>query len=223
MGLRPIPGSAWILALAVSLNAGAQHRAGVKDLAAGKLLVAPRELLDPNFARTVVLLLRYDEEGAMGLILNRRTDVALSRVLQEWKEAKGRSDPVFVGGPVNRTSVLALLRSSVKPPEARPVFADVYLVGSKAVLEKTLAAGADSHSFRVYLGYAGWAPGQLEFEAQLDSWHIFKADPGAVFDPDPDSMWQRFIRRTELQIAAAPRPGGAQAGGGRGIRFRSSR
>jgi len=191
--------------LAVSLNAAAQHRARVKDLAAGKLLVAPRELLDPSFARTVVLLVRYDEEGAMGLIINRRTDVALSRVLQEWKEAKGRSDPVFVGGPVNRAAVLGLLRSSAKPPEATPVFADVYLVSSKALLEKTLAAGADSQSFRVYLGYAGWAAGQLEYEVGLNSWHAFKADPGAVFDADPDSMWQRLIRRTELQIAAAPR------------------
>src|SRR5258707_4319653 len=86
------------------------------DLAIGRLLVASRDLGDPNFAKTVILLVHYSEEqGAVGLVLNRRTDVPMSRVFQDLKEAKGRTDPVYVGGPVELNSVLALLKTSAKP------------------------------------------------------------------------------------------------------------
>lgn len=190
-----------ILSVALAVGAAAQTDARLKQLAAGKFLVSRRELPDPNFAGAVVLLVRYDEEGTMGLILNRRTEAPISRALEELKEAKGRSDPVYVGGPVQRTAVLGLLRSNGKPPESRHVFADVYLVSTKALLEKSL--GTASNAFRVYLGFAGWAPGQLEYEVELDTWHIFRGDAGMVFDPDPDSLWSRLIRRTELRIAMA--------------------
>jgi putative transcriptional regulator len=172
-----------------------------KDLAAGKLLVAARDLPDPNFAGTVVLLVQYGEQGAMGLIINRSTGVPLARLFRDLKEAAGRSDPVYVGGPVEKTGVLGLLRSRTKPEEANHVFADVYLVSSKRLLVKTMAAGTESSMFRVYLGYCGWAPGQLEAETELGSWHIFRADAATVFDPEPDSVWQRLIRRTERLIA----------------------
>src|SRR5438445_6293946 len=139
----------------------------VEDLAPGKLLVAPREALDPHFAETVVLLIEYSQEGAMGLIVNRETKVPLSRALQELKGTKGRSDPAYSGGPVETSAVLALIRSRAKPQDARRVLADVYLISTKALLEKTLAAGTDSSELRVYLGYAGWGPGQLQKEMEL--------------------------------------------------------
>ena len=83
------------------------------DLAIGKLLVASRDLGDPNFAQTVILLVHYSgDQGSVGLVLNRRTDVPLSRVFQDLKEAKGRMDPVYVGGPVELDTVLALLKTS---------------------------------------------------------------------------------------------------------------
>src|SRR5947208_5720520 len=90
-----------------------------KELGAGKILVASRDLSDPNFAETVVLLVHYDEEGVLGLILNRRTEVPISRLFRELR-AKGRTDPVYAGGPVRKTAVLALLRSDHKPEEAEP-------------------------------------------------------------------------------------------------------
>src|SRR5579864_4903059 len=92
-------------------------------LAPGTFLVASRELGDPNFARSVVLLVHYDDEnGAMGLIINRQTDVPLSKVFAELKEAKGRADPIYVGGPVETGTVLALLKSAIKPKDAERVF-----------------------------------------------------------------------------------------------------
>ena len=78
---------------------------------AGQMLVASRDLRDPNFAETVVLLVRYDEESVVGLILNRRTQIPIARVFPDLKEAKGQTDPIYRGGPVERTAALALLRA----------------------------------------------------------------------------------------------------------------
>jgi len=172
-------------------------------LAAGKFLVASRELGDPNFAQTVVLLVSYDsEKGAMGLIVNRQTEVPMSRLFQDLKGAKGRSDPVYVGGPVELETVQGLLKSSSKPgADAKHVFGDVYLITSKELFEKTLASQADASIFHIYVGYAGWGAGQLEHEIDLGGWHVMAADASNVFHSEPDSVWPRLIKRTEMQIA----------------------
>jgi len=171
-------------------------------LAPGMFLVASRDLGDPNFSHSVVLLLHYDDEnGAMGLIINRQTDVPLSRVFDDLKEAKGRADTIYIGGPVETGSVLALLKSASKPKDAEHVFGDVYMISSKTLLEKTLAAGIESSQFHAYLGYAGWGREQLEREVELGAWHVIPADSGNVFHADPDSVWPRLIRRTEVRIA----------------------
>jgi len=201
--MRKIVAAAGLLLLAMAMAPAQSTR--IEELAPGKLLVAPRGAPDPNFAETVVLLIDYSQEGAMGLIVNRETSVPLSKALQELKGTKGRSEPAFSGGPVEGSAVLALLRSRIKPDEARHVFADVHLIATKALLEKTLAAGTVSSEFRVYLGYAGWGPGQLQKEVELGVWHIFRGDADVVFDPEPGSVWRRMVRRTETQIASAGR------------------
>ena len=173
----------------------------VKDLGAGKLLVASRGLRDPSFAETVILLVRYDTEGALGLMLNRRTDVPLSRVLEGLKAAKDRSDPVYLGGPVETPVVFALLQSPAKPEGAEHIFGKVYLISTKALIEQTISARPDPSVFHVYLGYAGWNTDQLRKEVELGAWFIFRADAGTVFDSHPDSLWPRMIQKTELQLA----------------------
>jgi putative transcriptional regulator len=173
------------------------------DLAIGRLLVASRDLGDPNFAKTVILLVRYDEDkGAVGLVINKRTDVPVSRVFQDLKEAGGRHDPVYIGGPVELNTVMALLKSASKPEGASKVFGDVYLISDKDLLTRTLASSAEATGFHVYVGYAGWGAGQLEHEVNLGAWHIMPADAATVFHADPDSLWPRLIRRTETQIAS---------------------
>ncbi len=172
------------------------------DLAVGKFLVASRDLGDPNFAQTVILLVHYSaDQGSVGLVVNRRTDVPISRVFQDLKEAQSRTDPVYVGGPVELNSVLALLKTSIKPDNSTRVFKDVYLISNKDLLKTTLASGAESSVFHTYVGYAGWSAGQLEHEVDLGAWHVMPADAAAVFHSDPGSVWQRLIRRTETQIA----------------------
>jgi putative transcriptional regulator len=173
-----------------------------KDLGVGKLLVASRGLGDPNFAETVILLVHYDEKGALGLVLNRRTNVPLSRVL-DLPAAKDRSDPVYLGGPVGLSGALALFQSSAKLEKAENLFGGVYLITDKGFFEQTIAARPDPGVFHVYLGYAGWTQDQLRAEVQLGAWFVFPGDAATVFNSDPDSLWLQMIQKTELQLAKA--------------------
>ncbi|MGO9402338.1 MAG: YqgE/AlgH family protein [Terriglobales bacterium] len=174
-----------------------------KDLGAGKLLVASRGLADPSFAETVVLLVHYDDEGVVGLILNRRTHVPLSQVLEGLKAAKGRSDPVYLGGPVETPAAFALLQSPAKLEGAEHIFGGVYLISTPTLFEQTFSSRPDPGVFHVYVGYAGWTNDQLRREVELGAWFIFPADASAVFNSDPDSLWSQMIRKTELKLAGS--------------------
>jgi putative AlgH/UPF0301 family transcriptional regulator len=171
-----------------------------KSLGSGKLLVASRDLGDPNFAETVILLVHYDTQGALGLVLNRRTEFPVSRVLKDFKAAKNRSDPVYLGGPVDTPTVFALYQSLAKIDGADHVFDKVYLISAKPVFEQTLSAQPDPGVFHVYLGYAGWNRDQLQREVELGSWLVFPADANMVFSSAPDSLWPQMIRKTELKF-----------------------
>jgi putative transcriptional regulator len=187
---------------ALLLFAGLPGFCQTDDLAVGRLLVASRDLGDPNFAKTVILLVHYNQDqGAVGLVVNKRTDVPISRVFHDLKEAGGRNDPVYIGGPVELNSVLALLKSASKPEGGNRVFGDVYLISNKDLLAQTLASRVEAAVFHAYIGYAGWSAGQLEHEVGLGAWRIIPADVGTVFHADPDSVWEHLIRRTETQIA----------------------
>ena len=186
----------------------------VKDLRVGKLLVAARDLSDPNFAESVVLLVQYDQQGTVGLMINHQTRAPVSRIIQNLDMGKHGTDPIYIGGPVEMDAVLALLRARKKPEEATAVLNEVYLLSSKRLLEKTLAVGSSASDLRLYLGYCGWAGGQLENEVSQGGWWIFDANVGLVFDPHPGSVWSRLIARTErlnaeTEPARAARPQGS--------------
>jgi putative transcriptional regulator len=170
-------------------------------LAAGRLLVASREVADPSFAQTVVLLTRYGRGGAMGLILNRPSKIPLSVALEGMEQAKGRQDPIYVGGPVGRSGALALVRARAAPSGAARVLDGLFLISDRAGLAEALKTRATSGSLRVYLGYAGWSAGRLEAEIEQRMWHVVAGTAGAVFDPHPGSLWQRLIPGAEPKLA----------------------
>jgi putative transcriptional regulator len=171
-----------------------------KDLGVGKLLVASRDIGDPSFAKTVLLLVHYDEKGVVGLVLNRRTDIPLSRVL-DLEAAKDRTDPIYLGGPVGLSAIVALFQSSSGINKAENIFDGVYLISDKLQFDQTVLARPDPRVFHVYLGYAEWTPDQLRAEVQLGAWFIFPAGTDTVFNSDPDSLWQQMIQKTELKLA----------------------
>ncbi len=189
-----------------------QGQATAQDLATGKILVARRHMADLNFAQTVILLVQHDEKGTVGLIVNRPTKIPLSRLTKEFEGVKDRSDPLYLGGPMERSGVMALVRSRAKPEDAKAVFADVYMISVKETLEKAIAA-ATSSRLHLYLGYAGWAAGQLELELGMDAWDVLPPNAGMVFDPHPETLWNRLVDRENLQNAAAPSRGSARRPG----------
>lgn len=205
----------WITA-AAALMASAQGDSGGKQLAVGKILVARRDMLDPNFAETVILLVQYDEKGTVGLILNRQSKVPISRLARGIEGAKGRTDPLYLGGPVETSGVMALVRSRTKPEDAKHLVADLYMISSKSMLEKAMTSDAAPNTFRVYLGYAGWDEGQLEWELGLDAWDVLPADTGLAFDPHPETLWSRLIEKEELRMAGF-RDGEDSAAGPRSV------
>ena len=171
-----------------------------EDLAIGKLLVAHQDLPDPNFAETVVLITEYGEEGATGLILNRQSKVPLSKFYPELK-GKNASDPVYSGGPVEEMLGFGLLRSAKAQENTKAILANVRLITDDKLLDQMVASGKDPTVLRMYVGYCGWGPEQLEREVELGAWYLFPGTAELVFDSDPDSLWTRLVRKTELRIA----------------------
>ena len=171
----------------------------------GMFLLAAPGLSDPRFARTVILLLEYDETGALGLVVNRPTELALSDALADpLPGAEGHA--VFLGGPVEHRRLIALLRSPDAVGDAQHVVGDVYASGSldtlRAMLERD-GHGADVHA---YLGYAGWSPGQLDAEIARGDWVVTPADAGSIFDTPPHRVWHDLMRRNAGRwVRAAPR------------------
>jgi putative transcriptional regulator len=167
------------------------------SLGPGTFLVAVPDLPDPNFRQAVVLLIDHDPRGSWGLVINRPTPVRLAEALPEEQSLRGRSDRLFAGGPVAPSRLLMLLRSQDPPAGTRLVFDDVHLAWTPATLGGQAA-------FRLYAGYAGWGPGQLEAELSRGDWLLAPAQADLVFSEDPEGAWGLLVRRTPLQVAARP-------------------
>ena len=206
---RAVPMSLLLLALLAAVAAGqnsgaarlrrVQFNSDVDKLRVGALLVSKPELSDPNFVRTVVILVQYDEEkGTYGLIINRRGTASLDQVLPKVKNASAHL--VYEGGPVQTDLMQAMFRARVKPDNSQPVVGDVYETANSDAIAK-MADASGPERFHAYIGYCGWSGGQLENEIQMGAWAVLKADSAVVFDDDPDSLWQRLSRQTQMRIA----------------------
>jgi putative transcriptional regulator len=178
----------------------------ISDLSKGKLLVASRRLTDPSFAQTVILLLAYGKDGAMGVVLNRSTDVRLATVLPKIKALKNRKDSVSLGGPVGREQILLLALASKPPERAQQIFGNCYVIASQTALLHLMGNGAPNLKLRAFAGYAGWAAGQLDAEVSHQDWHVIPAEAAAVFDIAPGKMWHELIRRSEFEWAGTSIP-----------------
>jgi putative transcriptional regulator len=176
-----------------------QSTGGIENLAVGALLVSKPDLEDPNFLHTVVVLVQYSEDkGAFGLIINRRSDQTLAKVLPDVKTAN--SHLVYEGGPVQTDMMLALFRSHAKPDEGQRVAGDVYETADSGSIQK-IAGAVTPDRFHAYVGYCGWSEGQLENEVELGAWAVLSPDPRLLFDDDPNSLWQRLDRKSQMRIA----------------------
>lgn len=188
------------LLLAAAIAAASARADG--PAAAGKLLVATDEVRGEIFARTVILLLHYDETGAMGLVVNRPTDVLPEEVLDDPEVLSGYEGTLFWGGPVEMVGMRVLVRSESLPDGATPVVDDVHLVTFDDALKQL---PADASGLRLYIGYAGWAPGQLDGELDIGSWDVRDATGDVVFSADPRGLWKELEPVREYRAALVDR------------------
>ena len=161
------------------------------QLAAGKLLIATQKSRDPDLKQSVVLLVQYDKDAALGLIVNRRSDVPASEAFPELTNAKGGPVPVWAGGPL-AIGIRALHQSDFLPAEGREVLAGLSLITNKPLILKLLAASTPPDNFRIYAGYIGWTAQQLRNEVATGLWLVRAGDSGVVFDPTPETLWDRL-------------------------------
>ena len=171
----------------------------VRQLAKGKFLVAARKLKDPNFSQTVVLLIEYNPNGAMGVVINQPTEMKLSKVFADIKELQQRTDTIFLGGPVMQDRLLLLVRTAAQLEGSLQVFQNVYVASQVKLIEQIIKNEKKGDRFRVYAGYAGWGPGQLDREVNRADWHIMPADADTVFNKAPSEIWPELIHRSALK------------------------
>jgi putative transcriptional regulator len=161
------------------------------DSLRGHLLIAGPSLVDPNFWRTVVLVGEHSEEGALGVVLNRASDAAVDETVPELTILADDLGHVHVGGPV-QPSAIVVLADFLEPERAASLVLDSVGFLPAEVDPTTLG---ELKRARVFAGYAGWGPGQLDGELEEGSWIIEPALPEDVFTSDPDALWSDVLRR----------------------------
>jgi putative transcriptional regulator len=168
----------------------------------GVLLVAKPTIVDPNFNRTVVLVTQAPDAETVGVILNRPVPLAASEVLPPELLSDNYPDSVYYGGPVLRRVIVALFHADRAPTApAFHVLKDVYLSMHPDNIKMLLES--KHRRYRLYAGFAGWAPGQLEAELERDGWYVLPAEEDLLFRKDTAGLWQELLRRASSPRAAA--------------------
>lgn len=160
----------------------------------GMLLVATPELRDPRFSETVVLLLHYGPEGALGVAINRPTWVDPLAAFPDMEFLESYRGSIYMGGPVARANVLVLVSDpEIDAPETEPVFDGVYVSADPEFLRGVVATANTDQSLRLYAGHASWEAGQLDREIAAGHWQIVPADTDLVFAREPLELWRQVL------------------------------
>ncbi len=169
---------------------------------AGRLLVATPVLTDPNFVKTVILLIAHEEDGALGVVLNRASDVPVWGVLPEWAALAGEPQAVFTGGPVAPEAAICLarVRRGAHPEGWAPI--DDGRIGTVDLAGSPDDLGPHVERLRVFVGYAGWGAEQLDAEIADGAWFVLEAMPGDPFVEQPETLWPAVLRRQGGMMAA---------------------
>jgi putative transcriptional regulator len=168
----------------------------------GRLLVATPALVDPNFFRTVVLIVEHNDDGAAGVVLNRPSEMELDETpLDTWRGAAADPALIFVGGPVSPTAAVCLARMSSAPHAEsgwQPVIDGLGVLDLDRNIDDVRT---NLDRLRVFAGYAGWTGGQLEREIEEGSWYVLDADPEDALSSQPGGLWRFVLKRQGGQFA----------------------
>jgi len=188
--------------LLVLLNVSA---AVAQSPATGALLVATDELRDPRFSETVILLLHYGPDGALGVAVNRPTWVAATDVFADMPFLDEYTGNVYMGGPLAPANLVALMRmTDIADNELEPIVDDIYVSADPELLSQLLGTGGTEQTLRVYAGHASWDAGQLDQEIAAGSWQVLPASAEFVFTNDPLELWAELrAPQSELMVYRA--------------------
>lgn len=175
----------------------------------GALLVAAPSLLDENFVRTVILVLDHGDEGALGLVLNRPTGVGVDEILGPWQPQATLAPPavIFRGGPVEPNAVIGLARSvGADDGDDRSGGHGAFrsILGPVGTIDLSVPPDEQPLSLagvRLFSGYAGWSPGQLESELEDNAWFVVAADAADALRDEPEGLWHDVLRRQRGELA----------------------
>ena len=186
-------------ALAIGALAGAQ------EIGSGSLLVSSPELADPNFSHSVVLVLRHDDNGAIGVVINRVTSLAPAKVFPELADTLGNyQGKLYRGGPLAPSRMLFLVRGLAAATVNGPEILDtVFLAAHPDSLPEILRLTTGPDEFRMFAGHAEWMTGQLESEVKHGAWRIVPASADVVFSDKPTKLWEQLSTRADQVIADA--------------------
>jgi putative transcriptional regulator len=181
----------------------------VSESARGRLLVAIPTLSDPNFFRSVVLVLEHGDDGALGVVLNRPSETGVGETLPGWNQLASEPGVVFVGGPVSPDAAIGVARAGT--PEQTDGWAPLFgTLGTVDLGRDPHELAVDVQNLRVFAGYAGWFEGQLDGELDAGGWFVVDAAPDDVFTADPGRLWASVLRRQGGRVAmfatAPPHP-----------------
>lgn len=162
------------------------------DSARGQLLIAGPTLLDPNFWRTVVLVVEHTDDGALGLVLNRPSETTVGEAVGQLDELVDPADQLFVGGPVQPAAVIVLAEFEDPNDAALIAFDDIGVLAAGASLQD---AGGGVREARAFVGHSGWGPGQLDAELERGDWILEPAQRADAFSDEPDELWSEVLIR----------------------------
>jgi putative transcriptional regulator len=199
---------AGILALPQTAAAFPQHPLRAMSPQPGMFLYASPELPDAHFAHSVIVLVTYSDEGAMGLIINKPTEIPATDAVPDLKDEHGKLPPLYYGGPVDTAHIFFVLKDAIPPKGSLRVTDHVYMAWSREILDAALKRDPSGKNLRIYSGYAGWGPGQLDGEIRRGDWVVSDADPDSIFSEDPRKVWPKIYNiRDKIEVRSrAPRP-----------------
>lgn len=153
------------------------------------LLVARAELPDPNFKDSLVLVMNNVGIAPAGVIMNRPTTIGVSRLFPDIERLAQLTDKLYFGGPVDLSTVTFLFRAESPPEHATEVLDGVYISTDRALLRGLLGRDKPMEGVRIFIGYSGWSPGQLEAEIARGDWTVAPAEAGTIFDRGSEYPW----------------------------------
>ncbi len=172
----------------------------------GIFLVAKKEILDPNFRETVVLVRPISGGGAIGVIINRQTDIPLGKLFPDDPVLKESDNNVYFGGPVYPRSLVFMFRSNEQPRWSLHMMDDIYLGLSLDLLQELLSNPQPPRQLKVYAGHSGWGQGQLHNEIERGDWYVVPADASVIFEMEPEKIWPELIKRATTRKVNVEQP-----------------